>query len=71
MAKLPPNFQTSRCHACGIVLLPENETCPRCKVARKGDANRPMIVAYLCFVLLMIVAGTITIVYLRSVTHVQ
>ncbi len=71
MAKPPPNSQTLRCHACGIILAPDSEICPRCKVARKGDANRPMIAAYLFFVLLMIVAGTITIIYLRSVTHVQ
>ena len=59
------------CHSCGQALREEETQCSRCHVARRGDANRPMIAAYALFLLVAFVAGTITITYLRNTLHIQ
>jgi hypothetical protein len=61
----------ANCHACGQKLAVEELACPRCKVSRKGDVNRPMVAAYGFFLLLMLVFGTATIIYLRTVAHIN
>ena len=59
------------CHACGQKLTAEELTCPRCRVSRRGDINKPMVAAYGFFLLLMLVGGAVTILYLRAATHLQ
>ncbi len=67
---MPKNLK-SNCHACGQKLTVDALTCPRCKVARKGDINKPMVAAYGFFLLLMLVLGSATILYLRAVAHIN
>lgn len=66
MAKLKQH-----CHACGQKYAEADIVCPRCNVSRKGDVNKPMVAAYGFFLLLMLVLGTATIVYMQNVTHVH
>ena len=63
--------QKSTCHSCGQSLGEEETRCPRCRVSRRGDVNRPMIAGYALFLLVAFVAGAITIVYLRNTLHIQ
>lgn len=59
------------CHSCGQALGDEETQCPRCRVLRRGDVNRPMIAAYAFFLFVAFVTGAITIAYLRNVLHIE
>ena len=55
-----------KCHACGGKLEASDKTCPRCRVSRRGDVNKPMFAAYSFFLFLMLIGGAAAIIYLRS-----
>ena len=55
-----------KCHACGAKMEADAAACPRCRVSRRGDVNKPMFAAYSFFLLLMLVGGMGAILYLRS-----
>ncbi len=52
-----------KCRACGAAYPVDTPVCPRCRVPRKGDVNRPALVAYGVFLLVGLILAVVTLVY--------
>ncbi len=53
-----------KCRACGEDYSVDVPVCPRCRVPRKGDLNKPAIAAYGLFLLVMLILAIATLTYL-------
>jgi hypothetical protein len=53
-----------KCRACGEDYSVDAPICPRCRVPRKGNLNKPAIAAYGLFLLVMLILGIVTLLYL-------
>lgn len=51
------------CRACGEPYPDDVPVCPRCRVPRKGDVNKPAVIAYSIFLALMLVMFLLVLHY--------
>jgi predicted nucleic acid-binding Zn ribbon protein len=58
------NQQVQHCRACGAAYPLDTPICPRCRVPRKGDVNKPALLAYSIFILVMVILAGVMLLYL-------
>ncbi len=55
-----------KCRACGADYPVDTPMCPRCRVPRKGDINRPAIAAYGLFLFVMLLLAIGMLLYFNK-----